>query len=98
MTTINTSNDLPYLARLAHNLTVCARSTYEPGTDNVLESNTLRAYNELLHRVTGAVRDRLSTGGGIPLNDLVSMLTAFASEHERTREIEWALKASEGNR
>jgi len=43
------------LARIAHSLTIVARHTYEVGTDNVLEPQVLRSYNELLHRVTGAV-------------------------------------------
>jgi hypothetical protein len=43
------------LARIAHSLTICARDTYEVETDNILEPQVLRSYNELLHRVTGAV-------------------------------------------
>ncbi len=42
------------LARIAYTLTVCARDTYEVGTEDVLDPQTLRAYNELLHRVTGS--------------------------------------------
>src|SRR5690349_4253970 len=45
------------LANLASTLTICARDTYEVGTDRVVQPEMLRAYNELLHRVTGAVRD-----------------------------------------
>jgi hypothetical protein len=48
------------LARIAHSLTVCARYTYEVGTENVLHPQTLRAYNELLHRVTSSVVSHLS--------------------------------------
>ena len=44
------------LARIAHTLTICARDTYEIGTENVLNPQTLRAYNELLH--TGQVQSQ----------------------------------------
>jgi hypothetical protein len=47
------------LVRLAHTLTICARDTYEVGTVRVLEPEILRAYNELSHRVTGAVVNHL---------------------------------------
>ena len=39
-------------ARIAFNLTICARLTYVPGTDDVADPPKLRAYNEMLHRVT----------------------------------------------
>ena len=57
-----------FLARLAHALTICARDTYEVGTENVLDSRTLRAYNELLLRVSGSVVSHLSGRKGIPYN------------------------------
>jgi hypothetical protein len=41
-----------FLARMAHTLTICARDTYEVGTDDVREAQTLCAYNELLHVVS----------------------------------------------
>src|ERR1039458_4127761 len=53
------------LARIAHSLTICAPDTYEVGTDNILEPQVLRSYDELLHRVTGAVVDHvLGRGSG----------------------------------
>jgi hypothetical protein len=42
------------LSRIPSLLTVCARGTYEVGNDNVIKPQLLRAYSELLHRVTGA--------------------------------------------
>ena len=50
------------LLRIAHELTVCARDTYEVGTENVLQPQVLRAYNELLHRVTASARDHVTAG------------------------------------
>ena len=46
---------LKILAGLAHELTICARDTYEVGTDEVRDPRDLRAYNELLHCVTASV-------------------------------------------
>jgi hypothetical protein len=48
-----------FLARLAHASTISARDTYEAGTERVLEPEILRSYNELLHRVAGAVTNHL---------------------------------------
>lgn len=82
------------LARIAHALTVCARSTYEVGTDNVSEPKVLRAYNELLHRVTASVRDHILGTGGMPLEEVVQMMEAFGVEQNRVDEIKWALKTA----
>jgi hypothetical protein len=49
-----------FLARVAHELTFSARDTYEAGTENVLEPQVLRAYNETLYRVTAAVHEHLT--------------------------------------
>jgi hypothetical protein len=51
---------LVFLARLASELTVCARDTYVPGTDQVAKPGHLRSFNELQHRVMGHLRDLLS--------------------------------------
>ena len=52
------------LARIAHSLTICARDTYEVGTDNIVEPQVLRSYNELLHRVTGDVVSHVTGSNG----------------------------------
>ncbi len=51
---------LVFLARLAAELTVCARDTYVPGTEQVAKPERLRSFNELQHRVTGHLRDLLN--------------------------------------
>src|SRR5215472_9237066 len=61
------------LARLANELTICARDTYEVGTERVLQPEVLRAYNELLHRVTVAARDHLLRSAGYSLQDILEM-------------------------
>jgi hypothetical protein len=78
------------LARLAGTLTICARDTYDVGTDRVVQPELLRAYNELLHRVTGAVRDHLLESRGYSLNDILGMLRAFGEKNGRIGEMQWA--------
>ena len=80
------------LARIAHTLTICARDTYEVGTKNVLDPQTLRAYNELLHRVTGSVVSHLSGSQGYSLPSIVEMIRSFGIHHKRVGEMDWALQ------
>lgn len=80
------------LARLARTLTMCARDTYEVETDRVVQPELLRAYNELLHRVTGAVRDHLLESKSYSLNDILGMLRAFGEKNGRMGEMQWALE------
>jgi hypothetical protein len=79
------------LARIAYELTICARSTYEVGTENVLEPHVLRAYNELLHRLTGALVSHISGTDGYSLETILEMIRTFGTQHNRVEEIEWAL-------
>ncbi len=80
------------MARLANTLTICARDTYEVGTDRVMQPELLRAYNELLHRVTGAVRDHLLESEGYSLKDVFEILRAFGEKNGRAGEMRWALE------
>jgi hypothetical protein len=80
------------LASLATTLTICARDTYEVGTDRVVQPELLRGYNELLHRVTGAVRDHLLESKGYSLKDIFEMLRAFGEKNGKTGEMHWALE------
>lgn len=43
------------LARVAYELTVRARDTYEPGTIGISDPSRLRIINELMHRLTRRV-------------------------------------------
>ena len=44
------------LADFGHRITIAARGTYVPGTDQVADSSGLRRANEVLHRVLGQIR------------------------------------------
>src|SRR5271169_1147887 len=79
------------LARIAHSLTICARDTYEVGTENVLEPQVLRSYNELLHRVTAAVVHHLLGMDGYSVESILEMARAFGARHNRAREIDQVL-------
>lgn len=78
------------LARIAHRLTVCARHSYKVGTDSVVEPQVLRAYNELLHRVTGAVSDHLLNRSGYSLQTLLEMMDDFGERYGSRGLIAWA--------
>jgi len=80
------------LARLASTLTICARDTYEARTDRAVQPELLRAYNELMHRVTGATRDHLLEREGYSLNDILEMLRAFGEKNGRAGEMRLALE------
>jgi gamma-glutamyl phosphate reductase len=81
------------LGRIAHTLTVCARDTYEIGTENVLNPQILRAYNELLHQVIGSMLDRLA-GSQESVESTIEMIRSFGTEQDRVEEVDWALKCA----
>ena len=81
-----------FLARLAHALAICARDTYEVGTENVLDSRTLRAYNELLLRVSGSVVSHLSGSKGYSLQCIVEMIRSCGHDYGKASEMDWALQ------
>jgi hypothetical protein len=85
-----------FLARLAHALTVCARDTYEADTENVSQPQVLRAYNELLYRITVAVRDHILGREGQSVESVLNMIRAFGEEHHRVMEMESAISNSSG--
>ena len=86
------SAETELLTRIAHTLTICARDTYEVGTEHVLDPETLRAYNELLHCVTGSVVSPLSSSPGQSLEVIVEMVHSFGTRYNRVREMDWALE------
>ena len=86
-----------FLAYLAHTLTVCARDTYAVGTSNVTEPKVLRAYNELLHRVTAAVIEHLNGSPVFSVDTILEMTKSFAGHNKRQemdRAVSCALKGA----
>ncbi|HEY5047033.1 MAG TPA: hypothetical protein VII49_03310 [Rhizomicrobium sp.] len=84
-----------FLARLAHELTVCSRGTYEAGTNGVLEPEVLRDFNEIQHRVTGSLRDHLLETRGMSLASVLEMVRSFGIRHHREKVIEGAISRVE---
>lgn len=84
-----------FLAVLAHELTVCARGTYEAGTMRVLQPELLRAYNELQHRVTASLRDYQREKEGIPLSVVLEMLKDFGTDHDRKSNVDFAISRAQ---
>jgi hypothetical protein len=79
--------------RIAHLLTVSARGTYEVGTENVTKPQVLRAYNEVLHRATGAIRDHLlESEHRMPLEAVVDGLLALGSSYNLEAEMLWVAR------
>jgi len=81
-----------FLARLVHALTISARDTYEAGTERVLEPETLRAYNELLHRVASVVTSRLEGVEGYSLQSILEMMRNFGEKQNRVAGMQWAIE------
>jgi hypothetical protein len=79
------------LVRIVHTLTICARDSYEVGTEEVLNPQILRAYNELLHQVTGSIVNRLA-GSQDSVESAIETIRSFGIEHDRVEEMDWAVK------
>jgi hypothetical protein len=57
-----------------------------------MQPELLRAYNELMHRVTGATLDHVLGREGYSLNDILAMLRAFGEKNKRIGEMRWAIE------
>lgn len=81
------------LTRIAHLLTVSARGTYEVGTENVIKPQLLRAYNELLHRVTAAIRDHImETKHRMSFEAVLKQMFDFGVEFSAEDEVTWVVR------
>jgi hypothetical protein len=65
------------------------------GTTGVLQPETLRAFNEIEHRVTASLRDHLCGTGGIPLSVVLEMVTDFGARHNRENDVEYAISRAQ---
>ena len=52
---LSPDQQISVLAHFGHEITVAARDTYVPGTDEVADAPRLRHANEMLHRVLGHI-------------------------------------------
>jgi hypothetical protein len=51
-----------FFARLSFELTIKARDTYVPGSEDIAEPRQLRSFNEIQHRVTSCLLKLLDNG------------------------------------
>jgi hypothetical protein len=58
----------------------------------VLEPEILCAYNELLHRVCGAVTDHLMARQGYSVESILELMRAFGQKHSRVNAIKWTIE------
>jgi hypothetical protein len=91
---LSVEEKIAFLAHLAHDLTVAARGTYVPGTESVAKPESLRAYNEVQHRVTASLRDYFVGYNGMPLDAVLDMLKEFGVRQNETSHIKFAICAA----
>lgn len=90
---LTSDRQIRVLANYAHNLTVVARGTYVPGTEDIDDPRRLRMLNELQHRVTGHLRQLLADDSQRYPNEIIvhivtgegdrELLTAFSAALRR---------------
>jgi hypothetical protein len=90
---------LRVLALWAHNLTVCARSTYSPEVVDDVARKRLRTFNEILHTLTGQLLHLVSNDlGRYPDEVFIDILFEKAQsegcEAELCRAFEWSYSAT----
>ena len=67
-----------FLAKVAFELTIRGRDTYEPGTSGVSAPNRLRALNEVMHRLTKRIFKRVSGNDDWNENEFWKALTEIS--------------------
>jgi hypothetical protein len=80
-----------FLAALAHELTIFARAAYVPQSEELSNPALLRAFNELMHRVTDALRDCLTGRAGIPVSAIIEMTRGLGERRGVMRDMERAI-------
>jgi hypothetical protein len=85
---------LEALARLAHELTIVARDTYEPGTLDVRHPQKLRALNEVQHRITSHMLALLTADPARYADDLLASIILEQDDPELGRQVAVAFARS----
>jgi len=62
------------VARLLYALTMFARGTYTPGGDGLAQPESMRRFNELIHRVAGQQRENIDGITGRPDTIFLKMI------------------------
>jgi hypothetical protein len=61
----------------------------------VTKPQLLRAYNELLHRVTASLPGQVLGVMGIPLEAVLQMMKDFGTQYAVTEEMDWVTKQAQ---
>ena len=93
---MSSEQQISFLSRLAADITLWARDTYEAGTDNVLDPQRLRSFNEFQHRVASQLLHMLERDAKrYPPDVFATMLVDYAAELHCERSLLKAFELSE---
>lgn len=87
------SEQVRILADYAHGLTVVARGTYIPQTEDVADPPRLRLQSEVQHRVTGHMRHLIAGNTERYPDDVLVRIIVAENDAELLSEFEAAVKA-----
>jgi hypothetical protein len=86
------SSNARFWALVAFNLTVAARETYVPQTEEIAEPAKLRTYNEMLHLISSYLVTA-QTGVGVQSDSwLIPALTEMAERSGVAGSLKWAIE------
>ena len=81
--TLSAADQLRVLADYAHDLTIIARGTYIPQTEDIADPQRLRLLNEVQHRVTGHMRHLISGNTERYPDDVIVRIIIAEDDAER---------------
>lgn len=85
--------ELRFLARFGHRITVVARGTYEFQAPGVVDPRSLRNYNEIHHRIYAQIRSLVEDGTrNIDSESLASWLTGEGRDESFRDSCLWAFE------
>ncbi|HLN31922.1 MAG TPA: hypothetical protein VK395_29595 [Gemmataceae bacterium] len=82
------------LVRLAHELTIVGRDTYEPSSIGLRHPHRLRSLNEIQHRVTSHVRALLAADSGRYPDEVLASIILEQDDPELRRQVAKAFARS----
>jgi hypothetical protein len=88
---LDPTRQIRVLADFAHRLTITARGTYIPGTQDVADPRRLRMLNEVQHRVTGHIRNLLAEDSRRSPDDVLAHIAMAEDDSELVSEMAAAL-------
>jgi hypothetical protein len=83
-----------FLSRLAHELTVVGRNSYQIQTEDLEHPRQLRETNEILHRVTACLRDALMGTESSGFVESMGSRVLEPADEELVRLTHWAWQSA----